>query len=53
MDEQGVTHYGDRIPPEYAAQAHDVVNAQGIEVQRLEAQKTPEQLALEDQIETR
>ncbi len=50
VDEQGITHYGDRIPPEYASQAHDVVNAQGIEVQRLEAQKTPEQSALEDQL---
>jgi len=50
VDDQGITHYGDRIPPEYAAQEHDVINAQGIEVQRLEAQKTPEQLALEDQL---
>jgi hypothetical protein len=49
VDEQGVTHYGDRIPPEYATQEQHVINAQGIEVQRLEAQKTPEQMAVEDQ----
>ena len=49
MDEQGVTHYGDRIPPEYAAQEQHVINSQGVEINRLEAQKTPEQLAVEDQ----
>ncbi len=45
VDAQGVTHYGDQIPPEYASQERAVVNKQGIEVGRLEAQKTPEQLA--------
>jgi Domain of unknown function (DUF4124) len=49
VDEQGVTHYGDRIPPEYAGQEQHVINSQGIEIGRLEAQKTPEQLAIEDQ----
>src|SRR5271170_4720203 len=49
VDEQGVTHYGDRIPPEYAAQEQHVMNAQGIEINHLEAQKTPEQLAVEEQ----
>jgi len=49
VDDQGVTHYGDRIPPEYASQEKHVINAQGVEVQTLEAQKTPEQLAAEEQ----
>src|SRR5271170_3675428 len=49
VDDQGVTHYGDQIPPEYAAQAHGVINNQGIEVEHTDAQKTPEQLAAEDQ----
>jgi hypothetical protein len=49
VDAQGVTHYGDQIPPEYAAQAHSVINNQGIEVEHTDAQKTPEQLAAEDQ----
>jgi hypothetical protein len=49
VDAQGVTHYGDQIPPEYAAQAHGVINNQGIEVEHTDAQKTPEQLAAEDQ----
>src|ERR1700680_3407503 len=49
VDEQGVTHYGDHIPPEYATQERHVINSQGVEINRLEAQKTPEALAAEDQ----
>jgi hypothetical protein len=49
VDADGVTHYGDHIPPEYAAQEKQVINSQGVEISRLEAQKTPEQLAAEDQ----
>ena len=49
VDEHGITHYGDRVPPEYAAQEQHVMNAQGIEINHLEAQKTPEQLAADDQ----
>jgi hypothetical protein len=48
VDAQGVTHYGDQIPPEYASQERHVINKQGVEVDRLEAQKSPEQLAAED-----
>jgi len=48
VDEQGVTHYGDQVPPEYATQERQVINSQGIELDHLEAQKTPEQLAEED-----
>jgi hypothetical protein len=49
VDEQGVTHYGDHIPPEYAAQEKQVINSQGVEISRLEAQKSPEVLAAEEQ----
>src|SRR5450631_2053599 len=49
VDDQGVTHYGDHIPPEYAAQEQHVINSQGVEINRLDAQKTPEQLAADDQ----
>jgi hypothetical protein len=49
VDDQGVTHYGDRIPPEYAGQEQHIMNSQGIEINRLEAQKTPEQLAADEQ----
>ncbi len=49
VDAQGVTHYGDRIPPEYAAQEQHLINSQGVEINRLDAQKSAEQLAAEDQ----
>jgi hypothetical protein len=49
VDEQGITHYGDWIPPEYAAQAHRVISGQGVELERSEAQRSPEQLAEEEQ----
>jgi hypothetical protein len=49
VDEQGITHYGDRIPPEYASQEQHVINAHGVEVGRLEAQKTADELAREEQ----
>jgi hypothetical protein len=49
VDDQGVTHYGDRIPPEYAAQEQHIINSQGVEINRLEAQKSPEALAAEEQ----
>jgi hypothetical protein len=48
VDEQGLTHYGDHIPPEYATQEQHVINSQGVETERLEAQRTPDQLALEE-----
>jgi Domain of unknown function (DUF4124) len=49
VDADGVTHYGDHIPPEYATQEQHVINSQGVEISRLEAQKSAEQLAVEDQ----
>jgi hypothetical protein len=45
VDEQGVVHYGDHIPPQYATQERTALNAQGVEVSHVDAQKTPEQLA--------
>lgn len=52
VDEQGITHYGDQIPPEYASQEHKVFNGQGIEIDHTEAQKTPEQQSEEEQKRT-
>ena len=47
VDEQGVVHYGDSIPPQYAEKEHKVLNNQGVEVGHTDAQKTPEELAAE------
>ena len=46
VDEQGVVHYGDHIPPQYATQDRTILNSQGVEVGHLDAQKTPEQEAV-------
>lgn len=47
-DKSGQVHYGDQIPPEYASEERHVMNARGVEVDRLDAQKTPEQQAAAD-----
>jgi hypothetical protein len=49
VDKDGVTHYGDRVPPEYASQEQHVLNSQGYEIRHTEAQKSAEQAAAEDQ----
>ena len=49
VDKQGVTHYGSSIPPEYAAQQSEQLDSQGKVVKVQEAQKTPEQIAAEQQ----
>ena len=46
-DDQGVVHYGDSIPPQYAQKERAVLNSRGVEMRKLDAQKTPEQLAAE------
>jgi hypothetical protein len=48
VDAQGVTHYGDHVPPEYASQEQHVLNSKGYEIDHLDAQKTPEQVAAEE-----
>lgn len=45
VDEQGVVHYGDHIPPQYANRERQVLNGQGVEVGHQDGQKTAEQLA--------
>ena len=45
VDEKGVTHYGDSVPPEYAHQSRSELNSQGVEVNRTAAELSPEQAA--------
>jgi hypothetical protein len=47
VDKDGVTRYGDRIPPEYAKQEREVLNKQGQTVKILEQEKTAAELAEE------
>jgi len=41
VDEKGVTHYGDTVPSEYSQREQHVLNDQGVEVQKRQAEMTP------------
>jgi hypothetical protein len=45
VDEQGVTHYGDSVPAEYSEREQRVLNSQGVEVQKRQAQMSPAEAA--------
>jgi len=45
VDDQGVVHYGDNVPPQYSQQQRSVLNDQGVEVGHIDAAMTPEQAA--------
>jgi len=47
VDEHGVVHYGDTIPPQYARNSRQILNSQGVEIGHVDAEKTPAQLAAE------
>jgi hypothetical protein len=52
VDEQGVTHYGQSIPPEYQDQAAAELNRSGMTVRKIDAASTPEERrALEEKLE--
>jgi Domain of unknown function (DUF4124) len=44
VDEHGVVHYGDRVPPQYSQKEATVLNHQGVEVGRLSAEKSSEEV---------
>ena len=46
-DDQGVVHYGDSIPPQYAEKAHEALDRQGMAIGHSDAAKTAEELAQE------
>ena len=41
VDDQGVTHYGDHVPPEYAGQEQHIINSQGVEIGTWRPRKPP------------
>jgi hypothetical protein len=47
VDEQGVVHYGDEIPPQYAGRNREVMNRDGVRINHIDGQKSPDQLATE------
>ena len=44
-DENGVVHYGDSVPAEYSQREQRVLNSQGLEVQKRQAEMTPAEAA--------
>ncbi|GAC1454182.1 MAG: hypothetical protein PVS2B3_11840 [Steroidobacteraceae bacterium] len=48
VDEHGVVHYGDHVPPEYISQERAIINGRGVEVGHLDAQKSAEQIAADE-----
>jgi hypothetical protein len=45
VDEHGNVHYGDKVPPEYAARDRTLLNNQGVQVGTEEGEITPEEAA--------
>ena len=48
VDEQGVTHYGDSVPPEYRNRANEELNQRGVVIKKNDAALTPEQIKARD-----
>lgn len=47
VDDQGVVHYGDAVPPQYSDQDKTILNSQGVAVGAIPGKRTPEQAAAE------
>ena len=47
VDDEGIRHYGDSIPPEYADKPKEVVNEHGVTVGHIQGKKSDEQIAAE------
>jgi hypothetical protein len=45
VDEKGVTHYGDSVPAEYSQREQHVLNNQGVETQKRQAEMSPVEAA--------
>lgn len=50
VDEHGVVHYGDSVPPKYARDSREILNSEGVEIGHVDAEKTPAQLAAEARV---
>ncbi|MEO8016385.1 MAG: DUF4124 domain-containing protein [Pseudomonadota bacterium] len=44
-DDKGVVHYGDSVPPEYSQREQRLLNSQGLEVQKRQAEMSPKEAA--------
>jgi len=49
VDAQGIVHYGDSVPPQYADDAHDVLNDQGVQIGHVAGRESAAQLSAQEQ----
>ena len=45
FDDNGLVHYGDHVPPDFADQGHEILNDQGVAVHYVEGTASDEELA--------
>jgi hypothetical protein len=50
VDQDGNMHYGDRVPAEFASAGHNVMNTNGVIIERVDGQKSAKQIADEQRI---
>lgn len=48
VDDKGVVHFGDQVPPEYAPMDRDILNQQGVPLRKEQGLLTPEELAAQE-----
>lgn len=51
VDDNGKTHYTDKLPPEQAQNSRSELNKEGVEINRVGRAKSPEQIAQEKELE--
>jgi len=47
VDDDGVVHYGDSVPPEYADKPKEVINEHGVTIDHIRGKKTAEEIEAE------
>jgi Domain of unknown function (DUF4124) len=52
VDDKGVTHYGDSVPPEYSAQGKSELNSQGVPMREFPRQLSPAEAVVAQQVAT-
>ncbi|HLK71952.1 MAG TPA: DUF4124 domain-containing protein [Steroidobacteraceae bacterium] len=49
-DAQGITHYGDSVPPQYSQDSRDVLNEQGVQIGHVVGRESASQFSAEQQV---
>ena len=48
VDEKGVVHFGDAVPPQYADQDQTILNRRGVAIGSIEGRRSVEQMAADE-----